>query len=181
MSRLVLVRHGRPEVLLDRPPSMWQLAEQAYEDVCLLSARLGALSQPVVLASAERKGIQTAEALALGPVVSTAAFNEVGKPWYEGVADQRAATSAYLAGEPESGWEPLEEAVRRFGEELASATDGRDVVVVSHGIVMTAWLNSRCLTADPFDFWVRLKMPDAREVDVEAKAVWHLSAASNET
>lgn len=178
MSRLVLVRHGRPEVAPGRPPSTWNLAEQSYDDARRLAAGLGPLSQPLVLASAEPKAVQTAEALGLGPVVSKAAFNEVGKPWYDDSAEQRATTSSYLAGQAVSGWEPVGEVVRRFDDELSSASAASEVILVTHGTVMTAWLDSRRLIADPSDFWARLNMPDAWEVDLDAQAIWRLTGPS---
>lgn len=176
VSRLVLIRHGRPELIEGVPPSTWRLADQSYDDVRRLSTRLGFVDRPLLLASTEPKAIETAEALGLGPVRSSGSFDEVRKPWYDDAAGHYDATASYLAGETPAGWERLDEAVKRFDDGLHGAVKYGDLVVVSHGTVMSAWLGSTDATADPFKFWTELKMPDAWEVDLEARTVWRLGS-----
>lgn len=178
VSRLVLIRHGRPEVEVGVPPSTWPLAEASFEDVRRLSALLWPVNRHLVVASTEPKAIQTAEALGLGPVRSSGAFDEVGRPWYDDQADHRAATSDYLAGSPVTGWEPLGEAVRRFDEGLRSLSGPGDVVLATHGTVMAAWLGSTGLASDPFAFWAELRLPDGWEVDLAAGHVWRVGTPS---
>lgn len=172
----MVIRHGRPELLVGVPPSTWRLADPSYGDVRRLSTHLLFVDRPLLLASTEAKAIETAEALGLGPVRSSGAFDEVRKPWYDDAAGHRSATASYLAGETLAGWERLDEAVKRFDDGLNGAVKYGDVAVVSHGTVMSAWLGSIGATPDSFKFWTELKMPDAWEVDFEARTVWRLGA-----
>jgi hypothetical protein len=112
-----------------------------------------------VLASTERKAIDTAEALALGHVTTSPAFCEVTRPWYDDADALAGDAQRWFAGEAVDGWEPFVDAVARFGRGL----DGQSVVV-THGTVMTAWLLSQRIVKDAFAFWRDLRMPDAWEV-----------------
>ena len=135
---------------------------------------MGFEGRPRVVASTELKARQTADALGLGPVWASDAFAEVGKPWYDESARHRTATATYLSGEPVTGWEPLHAAVDRFSTALNDVIDGRDIVVVTHGTVMTAWLRATNITGDAFAFWTELRTPDAWEVDLATRATWRL-------
>ncbi|HVV35158.1 MAG TPA: histidine phosphatase family protein [Acidimicrobiales bacterium] len=153
---MILVRHAKPLVDPTIPPAEWDLADGAREAATELGSRLRGTR---VLASTERKAIATAEALGLGPVRTSEAFCEVGRPWYDDGDAMARDAQRWFAGERVDGWEPFADAVHRFG----SAVDGQSVVV-THGTVMTAWLLSRGVLTEPFAFWRDLRMPDAWEL-----------------
>lgn len=174
VGRLLLVRHGRPEVAPGLAPSQWALAADARNEIGRLGSSLDLGTDTVVVASTERKAIETAEAL-MKPRSADASdrFREVRKPWFDDSADHRAAVQRYFAGEVLSDWEPLAEATRRFEEGVEEHRD-RDVVIVTHGIVMTAWIASATELPDPFQFWTGLRMPDVWEVDLATSRSWRL-------
>ena len=153
---MILVRHAKPIVDPSVAPAEWALAPGAHA----AAAELGRhLRGQTVVASTERKAIDTAAALGLGPVTTSAAFCEVDRPWYDDAADMVRDAARWFAGETLAGWEPFADGVGRFGQSIGDAD-----VVVTHGTVMTAWLMSLGLVDDPFAFWSDLRMPDAWEV-----------------
>ncbi|MHB1446359.1 MAG: histidine phosphatase family protein [Acidimicrobiales bacterium] len=180
MSRLVLVRHGRPEVSEDTAPSTWSLRPEGVPAVRQLAASIRLADPVTVLASTELKAVQTAEVLALGRVQQMAEFNEVAKPWFDDASAHVHATGRYLAGEALAGWEPLTGATERFQRGIERAADGHDLVVVTHGTVMTAWLATVVTVADPTEFWSRLGQPDAWEVDLADRSIRSLIAHESE-
>lgn len=176
MSRLILVRHGRPQVSEHTAPSTWPLRREAVAAARELAVSIGIASQVRVVASTEVKAIQTAEALNLGPVRPMANFAEVHKPWFKDGSALLEATGRYLAGQDMVGWEPLAEAKERFQRGIEEAVQGRDLVVVTHGTVMTAWLATVAAIAKPAEFWHHLGQPDAWEVDLTKRVVHHWPA-----
>lgn len=177
---VVLVRHARPVVIPDLPAAEWALHPDAHGAAGTLGRHLVGVASAVA-ASSERKAIETATALDLGDVVVDAGLVEVGKPWYPEAGDHHAAAALYLAGERLAGWEPVDEVLDRFGAALAAVTatsatsttsGGTATAVVTHGTVMTLWLQSTVGLVDPYRFWLDLRMPDAwHVVDSELRRV----------
>lgn len=153
---MVFVRHAKSVVDPTVPPADWALADGAREAAAELGRHLHGSR---VLASTERKAIDTAGALGLGPVTTSDAFCEVTRPWYDDGAALTRDVERWFAGDTMSGWEPLDAAVDRFAAGVVT-----DAIIVTHGTVMTAWLLSAGLVTDPFAFWSGLRMPDAWEV-----------------
>ena len=58
MSRLVLVRHSKPEIEPDKPASAWKLDEVGRRRSELLAARLRDFSPAVVWSSEEPKAVE---------------------------------------------------------------------------------------------------------------------------
>jgi len=71
-----------------------------------------------------------------------------------------------LSGTQTTGWEPVREAVGRFIGAIRTLTDG-DVLAVTHGVVMTLWLQTVVANVDATTFWEQLTMPDAWCVDLD--------------
>ena len=167
MPRVVLVRHSHPEITPEQPPGRWPLSISGRT----LATRIGeTLAQAIgqapvsVVASAEVKAVETAELLGLGPVHVDDRLGEVAKPWYPSSEDHRQAAIAYLSGQRLTGWESQADALSRFAAAVEAVADD-DVVVVTHGTVMSLWLTQQVADFDPADFWFRLSMPDAYEMD----------------
>lgn len=163
MLAVILVRHGKPFVDPDQPPGEWALSVDGVSRAKRLGRALAFDAKPNVVASTERKAIETAEALALGPVVTSLAFCEVPRPWYGDAAGLEDHVHRWFGGEAINGWEPLADAVSRFDAGL-DEHDRDGLVVVSHGTVLTAWLASNGMVTEPFKFWQELRMPDAWKV-----------------
>ncbi|MEY2473738.1 MAG: hypothetical protein QOK28_3067 [Actinomycetota bacterium] len=153
---MILVRHAKSVVEPTVAPADWALAEGAHEAAAELGRHLRGAR---VLASTERKAIETAEALGVGPATTSEAFCEVTRPWYDDGDAMARDAQRWFAGETVDGWERFEAAVDRFAAGVLT-----DAVIVTHGTVMTAWLLSASFVTDPFAFWRDLRMPDAWEV-----------------
>lgn len=147
MNSLVLIRHGltRPDGTL--PPGEWPLVESD-------SSRALGLLLPSghVVASDERKAIETAQALGRDFSVD-ARLREVSRPWISDPEAFKSAVQCYLNGEDVDGWEPQRAALGRFSE----AARG---IVVSHGTVMSLFVAS-IASVDANTFLSTLRMPDA--------------------
>jgi broad specificity phosphatase PhoE len=50
----------------------------------------------------------------------------------------------------------------------------RDLVIASHGMAMTVWLDEVIGLADPAAFWADLQFPDLLKVDLPARTVTRL-------
>ena len=53
----------------------------------------------------------------------------------------------------------------------ADINPGERLVVVSHGVLLTTWLDHVGVLNDPFAFWSDLRTPDAWELDLEEKSL----------
>ena len=97
-----------PEVDAAIPPGEWPLSEQGRA----AAARLVLPRGVRILSSAERKAVETAEAIG-GEIVVDARVNEVRRPrvWGE---DFREQARAYVGGTRHAGWEAHAEVTARF-------------------------------------------------------------------
>ena len=162
MAALVLVRHGRPQILEGVHPSKWPLHPDGAPAIEALRSELPIASDATLAASDEAKAIATADVLGHGrDVVVMKAFAEVSKPWFDDPDAHVRAVHRYLAGDDLDGWEPLHDAVARFDAGVVALGNDAPRIVVTHGTVMAAWLASIGAVTDPSAFWSALRMPDA--------------------
>ncbi|MBS0331134.1 MAG: histidine phosphatase family protein [Proteobacteria bacterium] len=164
-GRLILVKHGRPEIEPNLPRSVWWLSEAGREQAGRLAERLAAYAPDALFSSREPKASQTAEVL--GARLGLANVVEPGFGEHradEDPFDSQAGFEAKVArlfarpDEPAMGEETGAAARARFAEALArrGLPGGRTAVVVSHGRIITLWLAPR-LGLEPMRFWTRLK------------------------
>jgi broad specificity phosphatase PhoE len=175
-GRIVLIRHGAPEVLAGVASSQWRLSEAGGAAARALAGRLGGFSADAVWSSPELKALETATAIA----------GELGLPVREAVdlREHERGSLGYLTRDAlEAGVERLlrsdDEAV--FGDETAGAvfrrmrralaaageaTGGGDVLAVTHGTAATIFVARRC-GVEPVAFWRALSLPAAIVVDGE--------------
>jgi broad specificity phosphatase PhoE len=173
VTRLILVRHAPPLVEDGTPADQWPLTEQGRHDAGALGRRLAdATTTAIVLTSPERKARDTA-AVAFPSVVARVrpTLREVARAWYAEPDVFAAAAAHYLNGDVVAGWEPREDVLARLGPLLADLTPAVRLVVVSHGLLMTTWLDHQIGLEDPYSFWSQLRMPDAWELDLEDKSL----------
>lgn len=155
---MILVRHAKSIVVPAVPAAQWELAPDAAAAAAALGARLSGVT--TVVSSDESKAMATAAALGLGDPTPDDEFREVTRPFYDDADELTRAVAAWFAGTVVPGWETFADAVGRFDHGLGwHAPEG--LVVVTHGTVMTAWLQARGLLDDAFAFWRDLRMPDA--------------------
>ncbi|HVT75604.1 MAG TPA: histidine phosphatase family protein [Acidimicrobiales bacterium] len=160
---MILVRHATPMIDPAIPPPNWRLTPEGAEAAELLGRELPLPATFTVMASTERKAIETASAITRSPVGTSAAFCEVTRPWYDGPAVLEQHAARWFGGDPVDGWEPRGDAVARFARGVL-VQDPDNLIVVTHGTVMTAWLVSIGMVDDAMAFWTDLLMPDAWEV-----------------
>ena len=159
---MIIVRHAKPMIDATIPPANWRLTPDGAEAAELLGRELPLPATFTVMASTERKAIETAAAITRTPVGTSPAFCEVDRPWYDDAGVLERHVAEWLRGEVVEGWEPHDDAVARFARGVDE--HGDNLLVVTHGTVMTGWLASRGLVDDAFAFWSDLRMPDAFEV-----------------
>ena len=167
--RLVLIRHANPALRSDRPPAEWGLSEAGVRRARALADRVRPGSARAVYTSTERKAVETAQLLGTAwqlpvmPVLGLHEHERAGEPLVQASEFQRRVRA--LFGRPSDlvyGTETGEQARRRFQCAVATllATDSDDVIVVSHGTVMTLFV-SKAAGVEPFAFWQSLDMPCA--------------------
>lgn len=175
--RLILVKHGLPQIKPDRPRSSWLLSREGHEAALRLAAKLAAFQPDRLVCSTEPKARATAAAIggALGLT-----------PWPEGdLREQEADHNPFVAQDvfeaqvaqmfarPADlvlGEETGSAARTRFGAVIENLAAYRAPVVVAHGRVITLWLSHR-LGIQPMPFWKRLGLGTAAVVSVSEGTV----------
>lgn len=154
---VTFVRHAPVELRLDVPASTWVLSDEGRAAAEELALRLPPV--PRVLSSPEPKAVGTAEPIARAngvELVLDERLREVERranlPSYQ---EHAAAVERYLAGGLVDGWEPREQAERRFREAVAELDD--DAVVVTHGTVLALFLGLDHAS------WQAMRLPEVYE------------------
>jgi broad specificity phosphatase PhoE len=172
VTRLLLVRHAEP--LRDRETlaAEWPLTEKGEADACVLGTELaGRSAGAIVWTSPERRARETAALLF--PLVAARVsrqLSEVTKPWYASADDLTKAVATYLRGDAVEGWEHRQAVIARITELKLSFRSLERLVLVSHGLFLTTWLDHELTMNDPLSFWSGLRMPDAWELNLEEKS-----------
>lgn len=168
-GRLILVKHGKPEVVEDQPRSSWALSDEGRAKASSLAQKLQAFAPVRLFASAEIKAADTARVMGAVldlPVTIDAGFGEHradAKPFGTQAAFE--ADVARLFADPAvlvMGEETGDAAHDRFDAALSriAPASAETTVVVAHGRIITLWL-SRRLGFEPMPFWRRLGLTSA--------------------
>ncbi|MFC8597392.1 histidine phosphatase family protein [Isoptericola sp. NPDC057191] len=167
--RITLLRHAEPEVTADALPEAWPLTCAGRE----AARRLRLPQDARVVASPERKAVETlALALGVADVPVDPRFAEVRRPAEPVAPGFRTVRQAWVQGAHDGrhdGWETTAEAARRFDDGVRDRAGGHDLVVATHGMVLTAWLVSVgqvAAGAPAAAFWDALALPDVVTVDL---------------
>lgn len=175
--RLILVKHGQPQIDPASPPSTWPLSEAGRKAAVELAARLDRFEPVAVVSSTELKAVKTARAMA----------GLLGLPLGEdeGLAEQRNETGGFrdqlvfeaqveaMFREPHAlvlGEETGEAARLRFAEALDRQMAAHPVgtlVVVAHGRVISLWA-AEVLGVEAMVLWRRLGLANALVIPQEA-------------
>ena len=152
------VRHAQVTLELDRPASTWRLSDEGRAAAEELARRLAPV--PRVVSSPEAKALATAEPLARLSGVEVEVderLREVERAANLPDAEtHRAAVRVYLAGGPVEGWEPQDDARRRF----AAAVEPIDQAALdTHATVLALLLGYG------FEEWTGIALPDVIEWD----------------
>ena len=173
MTPVVLIRHAEPLMTGETPGAEWPLTEEGRKEAAALGRSLTRRSaSTIVLTSPERRARETA-ALSLPSVVAEIRdqLREVMKPWYASAAEHTNAVARYLKGETVEGWERREDVISRIALLKPDFGSSKHLVLVSHGLLLTTWLDHEIGLSDPLSFWSELRIPDAWAVDFEDKSL----------
>jgi len=176
MQRLMLVRHAEPQIEIDQPASEWTLTPRGVASTQRLAGVLKESAPTFVVASPERKALETARILAGEldiPIERDERLSEQGAEagqFLTDYAEFRALVRHHFDHPDEVVMR--QESSRAAGARFAAAVrervevDGLPVIV-SHGRIMASWLASVC-GADAWQIWSELRLPDLLEVDLDA-------------
>ena len=169
--RLVLVRHGKPEIEEGTASTQWPLSQPGREAAASLANHLKGFIFGKITSSPELKAIGTAEAIAqkLGLKVEVDDDLSKHKRHSKGFLPL-GDFNAQIARLFESPWSELvfgdetaNAALERFSRALDrqhASTGVGDVVVVTHGTIMSIYVAHR-LGIDPLPLWRSLTTPTA--------------------
>lgn len=177
---LILVRHGRPLIDPDAPPTTWPLCPDGREAVAKLAEQLARFAPSAVASSPEPKARETAEIIAatLGLKVEIDdGLHEHKRPALAFGAEEafRARIAQVFAepAKPIAGGESVEQACERLAKALADHP-ARPLVAVTHGTVLSHYV-ARHLGLDAHDLWRSLHTPDAFVLDADGALITRIS------
>ena len=104
------------------------------------------------------------------PLVTAAVrtqLSEVSKPWSASADAHANAVAHYLRGDVVAEWEHREAVIARMSQVKLECASMDSIILVSHGLLITTWLDHEVGLSEPFTFWSDLRMPDAWEVNFE--------------
>jgi broad specificity phosphatase PhoE len=173
---LILVKHSLPEIDLNRLAADWPLPAIGRERCGWLADRLRKYRPERLIASDERKAIETAEEVAarLGLSFTTdAALREhdrAGVPWHGEDEWQRLIAEFFRCpNELMFGNETAAQALGRFADavdRIMQSCGQATTVVVAHGTVISLYAAART-GVDGYSIWRRLGLPSFIVVQME--------------
>jgi broad specificity phosphatase PhoE len=178
MTPIILIRHAEPLVVGETREAEWPLTEKGRNDATVLGTSIADRStSAIVLTSPERRARETA-ALALPVVVAAVRdqLSEVKKPWYASADEYTNAVAKYIKGIVVEGWERRENVISRVSQLKSDIESSESLVLVSHGLLLTTWLDHEIGLHDPLSFWSNLRIPDAWVADFEDKSLERIVA-----
>jgi len=168
VHNLLLVRHSLPEIDPAIPASSWQLSAEGRRRCLGLADQIAPYLPARICSSQEPKALQTAALIAQHynlPFETAAGLHEQLRERvpFSG-RDLFTAQVAALFAHPSElvfGEETADQAFVRYSAVVDSclqAAGDKNLVIVSHGTVMTLWAWRR-LNIEPFSFWKSQTMP----------------------
>ncbi|MCP9485681.1 MAG: phosphoglycerate mutase family protein [Gaiellaceae bacterium MAG52_C11] len=179
MRRLVLVRHAEVRLDAELPPRRWELTDQGRADAERLARLAVFAAVEAVVSSPEPKAHATAEPIAAVAGVELRAERDLweaergASPVHDRAAFI-ARVDAWLGGSPVPCWEERDAASARIVACVSRLVDevNGDVVVVSHGAVLSlylAWLRGR--ERVELRDWEAIPLPAVAVVDPLARRI----------
>jgi broad specificity phosphatase PhoE len=173
MTRVYLVRHASPAVRPGTRPSTWHLSDRGIEEARALAEIARGWGLTAIYSSVESKASATAAIIGdpLGlPVRLVEGLEEQRWDAWTENADEFNENVRRILERPEesiAGSEPAAAASQRFDAALHLALPGGGpLAVVSHGRVLTAWLDSVLALESPYDAWRAIPMPGYALVEI---------------
>ena len=175
MTKLILVRHAAPATDACVAPNQWPLSESGRRGARLLAQLVTPYLPAALISSREAKAAETAALLAreLGTRYTTAPglheHNRASVGWV--VEPEYRAGMAALFAQPAEvvfGDESADQAFERFRaavHDVLALFPDQNVVLVTHGTVMTLLITRLQADPDPLVFWRRLGLPAVAVLD----------------
>ena len=155
----------------ETPGAAWPLTEKGRSEARALGTRVADRPPALIWTSPERRARETA-ALTFPSVAAEvrSQLSEVRKPWYASSDTHADAVVNYLRGRVVAGWEHREAVIARIAQLKSGFASSGSIVLVSHGLFITTWLDLEIGLDDPFSFWTNMGMPDAWELDLDEQS-----------
>jgi broad specificity phosphatase PhoE len=171
VTQVLFVRHAEPLMSGQTPGSKWPLTEKGRRDAGALGRRFADRPRAVIWTSPERRARETA-ALTFPSVAAEvrSQLSEVKKPWYASSDEHANAVAEYLRGDEVAGWEHRQAVTARIAQLRSGFGSFDSIVLVSHGLFITTWLDHEIGLDDPLSFWSNLRVPDAWELDLDEQS-----------
>jgi len=167
-TKLILVRHSRPEIDENFPANQWILSREGRHLCIPLVERLARHHPSRIISSIEPKAEETGRIIAkqLGLRFENCPGLEEHKRAHVPFVDEATFVNSLkrLFKHPQQrvfGDESASEAHDRFREaveRLMNSYLDENLAIVSHGTVMSLYIAHLC-AIDPFPFWRRLGLP----------------------
>ncbi len=171
LSNLILVRHSIPEVDPAVPSFQWHLSDEGRRRCLQLAENLETYTIKIIFTSPENKAQETARILASQldnvPVAVHEGLREHDRRnvgWVGDGFDEMLRKFYEHPTEKVFGLETALQASERIEKAIADCWKqgtGYDMVIVSHGTVMSLYVSRVVRGVTPFEFWKQLKMPTA--------------------
>lgn len=165
---LILVRHSAVTVDPALPSTEWRLSAAGQRRARALAQKLGPYRPSAVISSHETKAQETAAIIASTlnlPYTTAANLHEhVRRTFIPDPVEWDAAVAAFFA-QPEQlvlGTETADQAQKRIVaaiDDVLRAHPEGNLIVVTHGTVLTLFLAHHNPALDPFTTWKSLEMP----------------------
>ncbi|WP_374576019.1 histidine phosphatase family protein [Phenylobacterium sp.] len=176
--RLILVKHGHPDIRPDAPPGTWTLSDEGRAAVAALAGRLGRFAPTGLASSEEPKAVESAsiigKALGLEPRRDAGLGeqrNEQGgfleRQLFEGLVARMFDHPDELVLGEETGAAARDRFAQALDRQMAM-TPGGGLVIVSHGRVICLWA-AKTLGLDAMSLWRQLDLATALVIEEDAE------------
>jgi len=168
MNKLILVKHSLPEILPEIPASEWHLSVEGRRRCQVLGDELAKHAPDLIFSSPEPKAQETGQIVAqqlVKPLFIIPGLHEHERKTVRFTNEEQFEASVNeFFEQPDAlvfGEETAAQALNRFSSavnQLISENRDQNLVVVSHGTVITLFVANNC-GIEPFPFWSRLDLP----------------------
>jgi len=168
MNKLILVKHSLPEILPEIPASEWHLSAEGRLRCQALADELAGHAPDFIFSSQEPKAEKTGQIIAqqlVKPLSIVSGLHEHERKTVRFTNEEQfIANVKEFFEQPDAlvfGEETAAQALKRFSsavDQLISQNRDQNLVVVSHGTVITLFVANNC-DIEPFPFWSRLDLP----------------------
>ncbi len=168
MYKLILVKHSLPEILPEIPASEWHLSAEGRQRCHVLGDELAGHAPDLIFSSQEPKAEETAQIIAqqlVKPLFIVPGLHEHERKAVQFTNEEQFEVSVKEFFEQPDvlvfGEETAAQSLNRFSsatDELISQNRDQNLVIVSHGTVITLFVANNC-GIEPFPFRSRLDLP----------------------